>query len=94
MQVQITAEKTIEIEEDIIDFITSQGKDYRVCTSCFGAEILPVTMKKPKLSDFKVRIGSNILYISKVQAPYITKINKSMLLHSELSEVESCFLKE
>ncbi len=92
MQLQLMPEKSIEIDDDVVEFIKTQAEDYRVCTSCFGAEILPVTMKAPKLSDFRVRIGPNILYISKVQANYITKIDRSMLRHSDLAELEKCFL--
>jgi hypothetical protein len=92
MEVQVSPEKSIEIDDDIVEFIKKQGQDYRVCTSCFGAEILPITMKSPKLSDIRVKIGNNILYISKVQASYIKKVDKSMLRGSDLSEIEKCFL--
>ncbi len=92
MEVQVSPEKSIEIDDEIVEFIKKQGHDYRVCTSCFGAEILPITMKSPKLSDIRVKIGNNILYISKVQASYIKKVDKSMLRSSDLSEIEKCFL--
>ncbi|UCG70657.1 MAG: hypothetical protein JSV09_06480 [Thermoplasmata archaeon] len=92
MKVQVSPKTGIEIDDDIVEFIKKEGKDFRICTSCFGAELLPVTMKAPKLSDIRVKIGNNILYISKVQAHYISKIDKSMLRGSELSDLEKCFL--
>ena len=89
---QIMPEKSIEIDDDMVEFLKAQDEDFRVSTSCFGAEIIPVAIKPPKLTDFRVRIGPNILYISKVQANYITRIQKSMLRHSDLAEIERCFL--
>jgi hypothetical protein len=88
MEIKISIEKTIEIEEDIVNFLKKQTKDYRVCTSCLGAELLPVSAKPAKLSDYKVRIGRILLYISKIQASYLKKIDKSMLGPSDLAELK------
>lgn len=94
MQFQITPIKTIDIDEELVEFLKRQKGDFRICTSCFGAELLPVSMKRPKISDFKVRIGNNILYISRVQAPHINRVDKSMLRHTDLAELEKCFVKK
>jgi hypothetical protein len=92
MKVSVLPDKTIEIDDDLVEFLKKQDLDFRVSTSCFGAEIIPVAIKSPKLTDLRVRIGPNILYISKVQANYIKRIEKSMLRHSDLAEIERCFL--
>ena len=94
MQFQISPIKTIDIDEELVDFLKQQKEDFRICTSCFGAELLPVSVKRPKISDFKVRIGKNILYISRVQARYIKRVDKSMLRHTDLAEIERCFMKK
>ena len=92
MHVKISDKKTIEIDEDVIQYIKDQEKDFRVCTTCTGAEILPITYKTPKISDIRVKIGNNILYISRVQANYISKIDRSMLRSSRMLDLERCFL--
>jgi hypothetical protein len=92
MKVQVSPKISIEIDEEIVEFIKKEDQDFRICTSCFGAELLPVSMKSPKLSDIRVKIGNNILYISKVQASHLVKVDKLMLRGSELSDLEKCFL--
>lgn len=93
MKVEVLPNKFIEIDEEIVEFVKKQDQDYRVCTSCFGAELLPITMKSSKLSDIRAKIGNNILYISRVQASYITKVDKSMLRLSDFAKKEKCFLE-
>ncbi len=88
MQVQVTTNKNIEVDPEIINYINEHKQDYRVCTSCFGSEILPTTMKKPKPSDLKTKIGKYTLYISMVQASYINRVDKSMLRASYLAQLE------
>ncbi|MCK5659853.1 MAG: hypothetical protein KAH86_00735 [Methanosarcinales archaeon] len=68
-----------EIDEDVKDFLNAQKVDYRLCTSCGGAILLPTKVKPHKPSDYKIDIGTNKLYVSKVQARYIKNINKSMI---------------
>ena len=38
------------------------------------SEIVPVEMKSPKDSDLRVKVGQNTLYISRVQAWYISRV--------------------
>jgi hypothetical protein len=45
--------------------------------------IVPVEMKGPKDSDIVMQIGPNKLYISKVQAHYLRRIEKHMLAYYE-----------
>ncbi len=72
--------KQFLITPEVIKFITEQGRDYRVCTSCGGPVLLPVTIKKPKPSDIKVPVGGHTLYVSATQARYIDVIDDSMLM--------------
>ncbi len=88
MHVSVTPEKDIEIDEDIVEFIKKQGMDYRVSTTCSGAMILPTSYKPPKPSDLKVDVNGHKLYISRVQAQYINKIDKTMLTKLDYSKLE------
>lgn len=88
MHVSVTPEKDIEIDEDIVEFIKKQGMDYRVSTTCSGAMILPTSYKPPKPSDLKVDVNGHKLYISRVQAQYINKIDKTMLTRLDYSKLE------
>ncbi len=88
MHVSVTPEKDIEIDEDIVEFIKKQGIDYRVSTTCSGAMILPTSYKPPKPSDLRVDVNGHKLYISRVQAQYINKIDKTMLTKLDYSKLE------
>lgn len=79
----------IAVDQEVIDFILRNGKDYRVSTSCSGAVIVPTDVKPPKETDLKIKIGENTLYISRVQARYIVRVTFDMLDDSRL---ESCSL--
>jgi hypothetical protein len=45
--------------------------------------IVPVEMKGPKDSDIVMQMGPNKLYISRVQAHYLRRIEKRMLAYYE-----------
>ena len=92
MKVSITENKSIEMDEEIVEFLKNQKEDFRISTSCYGPILIPVSMKSPKESDIQVNCGDHILFISRVQASYIHKIDKSMLMGSSLSELERCFI--
>jgi hypothetical protein len=79
--------QSITVDQEVIDFVKRNGRDYRVSTSCSGPVIVPITVKSPKDTDVKVRIGENILYISRVQARYINRVTPDMLDESRL---ENC----
>lgn len=79
--------QSIAVDQEVIDFIVRNKRDYRVSTSCSGPVIVPITVKPPKETDLKVKVGSNILYISRVQARYINRVTPDMLDESRL---ESC----
>lgn len=69
----------IAVDESVKNFIIQNGQDYRICTSCSGPVMLPVSLKSPKSSDIVIKVGSNTLYISRVQARYIRKVTTDMI---------------
>lgn len=77
----------IQVDQRVIDYILQNKRDYRVSTSCGGPVIVPVEMKSPKESDLRVVVGQNTLYISRVQARYISRVTVDML---DRSRYESC----
>jgi hypothetical protein len=75
---------TIEVDQEVIDYILKVGQDFRVCTTCSGAVIMPLSMKPAKDNDIKVKVGKNTLYISRVQARYIERVSKDMLYDADV----------
>ena len=82
--------QSIAGDQEVIDFIIKNKRDYRVSTSCSGPVIVPITVKAPKETDLKVKVGHHILYISRVQARYINRVTPDMLDESRL-EICSAF---
>ncbi|MDR1954354.1 MAG: hypothetical protein LBP82_00155 [Candidatus Methanoplasma sp.] len=78
----------ITVDNDVKKLIMSEGRDYRICTSCTGPALVPTTVKTPKESDLKIPIGKNTLYISRVQARYVNRITLDMLYNRE--DIGSC----
>ena len=67
------------IDEKVRAYIRKSGKDFRLSTSPDGPVLLPLEEISPKPSDMKILVGSNILYVSKLQAKYIKKIDWPMV---------------
>ena len=67
------------IDEKVRAYIRKSGQDFRLCTSPEGPVLLPIGTAEPKPSDMKILIGSNVLYISKLQAKYIKKVEWDMV---------------
>lgn len=67
------------IDEKVRAYIRKNGKDFRLSTSRDGPVLLPLGEVSPKPSDMKILVGSNILYVSKLQAKYIKKIDWPMV---------------
>ena len=65
------------IDEKVRAYIRKSGQDFRLSTSPEGPVLLPLGTADPKPSDLK--IGSNILYVSKLQAKYIKKVDWAMV---------------
>ncbi len=75
--------RKIAVDDDVRNYVMDSGKDYRVCTSCYGPALVPVEMKGPKDSDISIPIGDQTLYVSRVQAMYISRVSKDMLYEPE-----------
>ena len=69
----------IPVSEDVADYIEMRGCDFRVCTSCGGPILLPVSMKPPKPTDIPVNIRDRTIFISIHQARYLHSIHRGML---------------
>ncbi len=69
----------ITVDENVKKRILTEGRDYRVCTACTGAALVPTTVKPSKANDIKIPVGDNFLYISAVQARYISRVTMDML---------------
>jgi len=67
------------IDENVRAYIRKSGQDFRLCTSPKGPVLLPIDTAEPKPSDLKILIGSNVLYVSKLQAKYIKKVEWAMV---------------
>jgi hypothetical protein len=70
------------IDEKVRAYIRKSGQDFRLSTSSEGPVLVPLDEDDdtyPKPSDLKILIGSNILYVSKLQAKYIQKIEWPMV---------------
>lgn len=77
------------IDESVRAYIRKSGQDFRLSTSPEGPVLLPLGSVAPKASDMKILIGSNVLYVSKLQAKYIKKIDWAMVERSMSSSGES-----
>lgn len=78
----------IPIDDDVKQYIMSQGCDFRICTSCMGPALVPVTVKAPKSTDIQIPVGDRTLYISRVQARYIDRVSMDMIYDED--EIDSC----
>jgi len=70
------------IDEKVRAYIRKSGQDFRLSTSTEGPVLIPLDDSDdtyPKPSDLKILIGSNVLYVSKLQAKYIKKIDWPMV---------------
>jgi len=74
----------IIVDDDVKEFIISEGIDYRLCTTCSGPALVPILIKPPKESDIKIPMNDNImLYVSVVQAAYISHITIDLVYDPE-----------
>ena len=69
----------IAVDQNVVNYINQNEQDYRICTSCSGPVMLPISLKSPKSSDIIITVGNNRLYISRVQARYIRKVTPDMI---------------
>jgi hypothetical protein len=74
--------KDIKVDDEVVEFVKSNKRDYRVSTSCYGPVIVPTLVKPPKDSDLKIKIGDQTLFVSQVQARQVSRITKDMIYDS------------
>lgn len=67
------------ISDEVQRYLSTQPCDYRVCTSCGGPILLPVSVKRPKATDIRIPVGARTLYISRYQAPFFDLIDRDMI---------------
>ncbi|MCL2785630.1 MAG: hypothetical protein FWD81_00180 [Methanomassiliicoccaceae archaeon] len=79
----------IIIDEEVKEYILSEGIDFRLCTTCSGPALVPILIKPPKESDLRVPISDDLfLYISRVQAGYVRHITMDLVYDPE--KIFSC----
>ena len=78
----------ISVDEDVKQYINAQGCDFRICTACMGPALVPVTVKAPKETDVRIPVGNQTLYISRIQARYITNVSMDMIYDED--DIDSC----
>jgi hypothetical protein len=71
--------ENVVLTEDVRAYVLKRKQDFRVCTSCGGPILLPVSVKPQKPSDIKVKVGDHTVYISLYQARYHDVIHAGMI---------------
>jgi hypothetical protein len=69
----------IVLTEDVRAYVLRRRQNFRVCTSCGGPILLPVSVKPPKPSDLKVKVGDHTVFVSLYQARYHDVIHAGMI---------------
>ena len=78
----------IQVDEDVKEYIMSQGCDFRICTACMGPALVPISVKRPKDTDIKIPVGDQTLYVSRIQAMYMDRVTMDMLYDED--DIDSC----
>ena len=68
-----------EVTDEVVAYVTDRKTDFRICTSCGGPVLLPVSVKPPKPTDILVRAGDRTIYVSIYQARYLSRIHRGMI---------------
>lgn len=68
-----------EVTDEVIAYVTDRKTDFRICTSCGGPVLLPVSVKPPKPTDIRIRAGDRTIYVSIYQARYLSRIHRGMI---------------
>lgn len=69
----------ITISPEVIEYINKRDCDFRICTSCGGPILLSIRVKPPKKTDFLLRAGNHMIYVSVHQARYLHTIRMDMI---------------
>ncbi len=68
-----------EVTDDVVAYVAERKTDFRICTSCGGPVLLPISVKPPKPTDIVVPAGEQRIFVSIYQARYLTSINRGMI---------------
>ena len=68
-----------EVSDDVIAYVAERKTDFRICTSCGGPVLLPISVKPPKPTDIQVPAGDRMIYVSIYQARYLDTIHRGMI---------------
>jgi hypothetical protein len=69
----------IAVSNEVRRYLATQPCDYRICTSCGGPILLPVSVKRPKPTDIRIPMGNRTLFVSRFQAPFLDLIDGEMI---------------
>jgi hypothetical protein len=73
----------IEVDEEVCRYVQRRGRDFRLCTTCYGPLLVPVDFAPVKPSDLRVEVGDYCIFVSAVQAHYINRITRYMIPYQE-----------
>lgn len=76
---QPVSEAEITVNDDVIAYIKERNCDFRICTSCGGPVLLPVTARPPKTSDLQIHLGGQVIYVSIYQARDLQTIHAGLI---------------
>jgi hypothetical protein len=69
----------ITVAPEVKDYIEERDCDFRICTSCGGPILLPVSIKPPKKSDVLFEAAGHTIYISIHQVRFLDEIRADMI---------------
>jgi hypothetical protein len=69
----------IRVTDEVRAYLERQRHDMRLCTSCGGPVLLPISIHPPKPSDIRIRVGGWTVYVSRYQARYHDTIHAGMI---------------
>jgi len=71
---------TIDVSAEVKEHIMTSGEDYRLSTTCCGPVLHPVRLKSQKKTDIVINIGKRCIYVSEVQARFISRIDGNIIM--------------
>ncbi len=75
----VPCSEQFEVADDVLAYVNERKTDFRICTSCGGPVLLPVSVKPRKPTDIEVPAGDQTIYVSIYQARYLTTIHRGMI---------------
>jgi hypothetical protein len=75
----VPSPEEFEVTDEVVAYVTDRRTDFRICTSCGGPVLLPVSVKPPKPTDIRVQAGDRTIYVSIYQARYLSRIHRGMI---------------